>query len=349
MTKKTKASPASRKKASKRPQSRRSLTAGSQAAVSTAGPGYPDEHFSFDEAAEVTGVKFHHGGPALHGIYLSLNVKFSTHGAPDGKKWEIWPHEASVRLGRSTDRASLYLGAFRPALSYHQIRPSMTPFKSDTTDVSFQRRLTPVEIAAIENWRDDRDLQVSVNVAGFGRRGLTVTWSNFREYTGNIPRSEWFDMLATARLLDTVQLAVPEQGDARLKDGVMHLRAAIEHHARGDYSDVAQTCRKAIETLGRTGFGKKAPKEVAQFLRGQEPKEYSLEDRAAIVQVAAMLLVHSGAHAGEEEKKWRRADAELALALTAGLLRVAPLRLPDPEPEAQPTSPSTPTGSGGTS
>jgi len=51
----------------------------------------------------------------------------------------------------------------------------------------------------------------------------------------------------------------------------MHLRAAIEHHAHGDYSDVAQTCRKAIEAIGQTGFGRKAPKEVAEFLRVKSP------------------------------------------------------------------------------
>jgi hypothetical protein len=347
MDKKTRAGLVNHKRATTQPHSRRSSIAGNQAPVSAAGLGHSDENFGFNEAAEVTGVKFHHGGPALHGLYLALEVKFSTNGAPEGRKWEIWPHEAIVRLGRIKDGQWIHLGAFRPPLSY-QIRPAMTLYKSDTSNVSFQRRFTPVEIAAIEEWRDDRDLKVQVNVAGFGKRGLTVTWDNFREYTGNIPRSEWFDMLASARLLDMVHLVVPAQEDARLKDGVMHLRAAIEHHAHGDYSDVAQTCRKAIEAIGQTGFGRKAPKEVAEFLRGQEPKQYSLEERAAIVQVAAMLLVHSGSHAGEEEKKWRRADADLALALTAGLLRVAPSRLADPEPEAKTTPSPAPTPSGGT-
>jgi len=48
--------------------------------------------------------------------------------------------------------------------------------------------------------------------------------------------------------------------------------------------------------------------------------------------MAGLLFLHSGAHAGEEERRWRREDAELALALAGALLQVAPSRLANAEP-----------------
>jgi hypothetical protein len=290
-----------------------------------------DQPFQFRESAEVTSVSFHAGEPALAGgIWLYLNVKFSTHGVPAGPKWEIWPHEAQVRLSRDTHGSSILLGAFRAPLS-QSIRPAFSPNKSEVGEVSFLRCFSPAEISAIEKWRDGRDFMVRVNVVGAGKRGTFLTWSYFNEYNGSIPRSVWHDMLVGARFEEHVHLAIPATGDARVKEGLNYLRAALDHHARGSYSDVAQTCRKAIEEIGKAGFGRKAPQDVKALFLHQDPKKYTLEERAAIILTAATLLVHSGSHAGEEERDWRRADAELALATTAALLQVAPSRLTNTE------------------
>jgi hypothetical protein len=293
-----------------------------------------DQPFHFRDSAEITNVSFHPGEAALAGgIWLSLNVKFATHGVPEGPKWEIWPHEARVRLSRDSGGASILLGDFRAPLC-HSIRPAFSPSRSDVGDVSFVRCFSPGEIAAIEKWRDGRDFRVKVNVVGAGKRGTFFTWSYFNEYEGSIPRSVWHDLLVVARFEEHVHLAVPATTDARVQEGLRYLRAALDHHARGSYSDVAQTCRKAIEEIGKAGFGQKAPQDVTAFLLHQGSKKYTLEERAAIVLMAVKLLVHSGAHAGEEERDWRRVDAELALATTAALLQVAPSRLANTEPSS---------------
>jgi hypothetical protein len=198
-------------------------------------------------------------------------------------------------------------------------------------------------MAAIEKWRDGRDLSVSVNVSGFGSRGTFVTWRYFDEFNGKIPRSEWSDMLAAARFLDHVHLAVPATGDRRLSEGTKYLREALDQHVRGDYASVAQTCRKAVEEIGTAGFGQRTPKEVTEFWGNRQQREqYPLGDRIGIVLQAAKQLLHASAHAGPAERDWQRADADLALAITAALLQVAPSRLTNTEAGLAPTGGNAP-------
>jgi len=269
----------------------------------------------------------------------SARTTFSaTHGARDGRKWEVWPHEARVYLGANSGNSRIFLGEFRSVSLSNSIGPAYDPYKPDSRDVAFSRCVSPVEVAAIEKWRDGRDLSVTVNVDGFGSRGTFVTWRYFDEFNGRIPRSEWSDMLAAAHFLDSVHLAVPATGDRRVSEGTKYLREALGQHVRGDYASVAQTCRKAVEEIGTAGFGQRTPKEVAEFWGNrQEREKYTIGDRTAIILQAAKLLLHAGAHAGPEERNWQRADADLALAITAALLQVAPSRLPNTEAGLAPT------------
>jgi hypothetical protein len=290
-----------------------------------------NEPFQFRDCADIRGVRFHSGEPALDGIWLNLSVDFLVHGARDGRRWEIWPHEASVYLQRTAGNSRICLGTFRSPLS-QSLSPPYDQNRSEPRDLSFRRSFTLLEIGAIEKWRDGQNLKAEINVGGFGRRDAFATWSYFGgsgPYA--IARSEWADMLKAAGLQDQVHLVVSAGADDRLKEGVKYLRAAVELHGRANYAAAAQTCRKAIEEIGTAGFGQKVPQEVLQFIRHQDQRGYSLQERAAIVLMAATLLVHSGAHAGPDERNWHRADAELALAMTAALLQISPSRLAETE------------------
>jgi hypothetical protein len=282
--------------------------------------------FYFKDAADITGVDFHQGEPALDGRWLNLFVNFATHSSPEGTDWKIWPHEAAFRLSKQGGQYQLPLGTFKTYLS-ESIRPTGNAHKSGTASVSFRRLFTPLEIAALEEWRDGRDLDVKILIYGYGQKGSVATWDYFNDYSSTIPRSKWLDMLAQAHLQDKVLLAVPVAGEGRLTEAGKYLRSAIEHHARGEYSAAGQTCRKALEEIGTAGFGLKAPKEVRDFVHHTDPKSYTLEQRVAIIVMAAKMLYNSASHAGEEERDWRRVDADLAMAVTAALLRSAPLRL----------------------
>lgn len=287
--------------------------------------------FQFEQAADIMGAVFSGGEPALDGCWLNLAVTFARHGAPKDAEWEIWPQEAQVRLVRGSDNGrQVALGAFR-APPTHRIRPAFNSNKSESETVTFRRRFTPLEMTAIESFRGEEDLRFQVNVFGFGRRGQESKWDYFRQYDARIPRSEWMDTLARMHYLDHVHVAFPVDGDPRVEAGAQYLRTALAHRVRNDYAAVAQTCRKALEEIGTAGFGKKSPKEVKDFFHHQDPRNYSLDERTAIMRMAAMLLVHAGAHAGEDERSWTRADAELALAVTAALLQVAPTRLKNAE------------------
>jgi hypothetical protein len=331
----------SKRNTPKKPQAKRNRAAVPNSAP---GPGGEDrvqalsEPFHFTDAAKITGVKFHPGEASLDGMRLILSVMFATHGARDGRKWEVWPHEARVYLGANSGNSRILLGEFRSTSLSNSIGPACDPYKPDSRDVAFSRCVSPVEMAAIEKWRDGRDLSVTVNVCGFGSRGTFVTWRYFDEFTGKIPRSEWSDMLAAARFLDHVHLAVPATADRRVSEGTKYLREALDQHVRGDYASVAQTCRKAVEEIGTAGFGQRTPKEVTDFWGTRQQREqYPLGDRIAIVLQAAKQLLHASAHAGPAERDWQRADADLALAITAALLQVAPSRLTNTEAGLAPT------------
>lgn len=290
------------------------------------------EHFIFSDAATIVGIKFRQDEQPLDGVRLCLSVDFSTHGVPDKQKWEIWPYIARVRLEGSHGRPGLTLGEFHSSF-WHSITPSSDPYKPQTRDVPFVRCFSAVEMTKIEKWREGNDLKVIVNVNGLGHRGTFLTWSYFSEFSKTIARSEWSDLLAAAHVLDDVHLAIPVRDDLRVAEGVKHLRTALAQHVRGDYSGVAQACRKAIDELGIAGFSARPPREVAQFIGNRtEREEYTLEDRTAVVLSAAHMLLHSGSHGGPEERRWQRGDADLVLALTAALLQVAPDRLRNTEP-----------------
>lgn len=284
--------------------------------------------FQFDQAADISNARFVGGEAALDGCWLDLLVTFATHFADTNKKWEIWTQEAQVRLVRGGDQSrQLPLGAFRAALS-HSIRPSYHSHKSDQTQVIFRRQFTPMEMTAIEKWRGKEDLHFRISVFGFGKRGTESTWGYFREHAGHMPWSQWRETLARVHYLDQVHLAISAAGDPRVSVGVFHLKEAQEHNIRGDWASVGQSCRKAIEEIGKAGFAKRAPKGVEDFIGDMNTRiKLTLEDRAAIVKLAAHLYVHPAAHGGQEGRRWASEDADLALALTAALLQLAPLRL----------------------
>jgi hypothetical protein len=285
--------------------------------------------FYFKDAANITSVDFHQGERALDGRWINLFVNFATHSSPDGESWKIWPHEAIVYLVNSTRDDRVPLGTFRTYLTMSISPNGATAHKSGTASVQFQRLFTPLEIAALEEWRDGRDLGIKVMIYGFGKKGGVTTWDYFDEHPTTVPRSKWLDMLAQAQLQEKVLVAVPVPADDRLRQAAAYLRSAIGHHARGEYAAAAQTCRKALEEIGTAGFGRRAPKEVRDFVHQQDAKQYSLDDRVAVIMMAAKMFYNAAAHAGDEERQWSRADVDLAMALTAALMRVAPTRLAD--------------------
>src|SRR5437867_2598539 len=79
-------------------------------------PRWSEVSFQFEEAADIAGVDFQAGEPALDGSWLALAVNFARHGAIEGKKWQIWPREAYVRIIRATNNP-VYVGTFRPYLT----------------------------------------------------------------------------------------------------------------------------------------------------------------------------------------------------------------------------------------
>jgi hypothetical protein len=297
-------------------------------------------NFGSTEVAEVESVSLDKGEPMEGAFQIRVAVTFATYGAPEGVNWKIWPNEVNVWLAKSwPDRR--FWACFRGAGAY--LGPSSNlqgkPLKMT---LHFTHEFSAAELAALEEWRDGSDLKMKVLVRGFGtlnaetkpeQKTTQTKQDQFRELDTEIPRSRWVDLLAELKFREAVHVHVPIDLEARIVASAEKLREALDHHARGDYQGVAQTCRKALEALGQAGFGRRAPRDIENWLGTRQEREMlSLEDRTAVIEMAARLLCHSGSHAGEEELRWRRFDADLLLAITAGLLHSAPHRLQRVEP-----------------
>jgi hypothetical protein len=84
-----------------------------------------------------------------------------------------------------------------------------------------------------------------------------------------------------------------------------------------------QECRIALEALKTGGVGGRAPAEIAQFLQ-KNARNLALAERFSVLQVAMQLFLSPAHHDGVPDEEFSRQDADLAIAMTVALLRLAP-------------------------
>jgi Type I restriction enzyme R protein N terminus (HSDR_N) len=124
-------------------------------------------------------------------------------------------------------------------------------------------------------------------------------------------------------------LAVLELKNAADEDATVAARnrfsGALEARNAGSYGEAMRRCRTALDELKTAGFGGKAPQDVAQFLQNKAGT-LAPSERLAALHVALQLFLSPAHHANVPEESYSREDAELALAMTAGLLRLAGAR-----------------------
>lgn len=286
------------------------------------------------DVAEVTkDISFGAGEPTFGRFLVTMRMQVHAFYEPDqAKRWQIRPLFADVRLVKDKNAQSRVLwGTFRTHGSY--VVPSGTDARRPNAhELIFVREFDAPEIAAMEEWRDGRDLDAHVIVHGFGHRSSEIVHRYFNEAQATIFRSQWEGLLKAIGFHEYVNVRIPVTS-TRVENAAARLREAQEQLDDGDHVAVIHTCRKALEALGQAGFGRRTPKDINGWIRTKrdEEEQYTLEDRVAVLQAAARVLCNLGSHEAKEAARIQRYDADLMLAVTAGLLRAAPYRLASAE------------------
>ena len=129
------------------------------------------------------------------------------------------------------------------------------------------------------------------------------------------PRDQWLAVLKSVGFCETLvtEVRLPSMGPS-----AGQLSRAVAARNEGRYADAIAACRMAIE--GLDGAPKEASSEVERIIKVGR-KRFSEHDRFVFLRTAAHTYA-SPAHHGAAHHD--REDAELAIAMTAALLRVAP-------------------------
>jgi hypothetical protein len=189
---------------------------------------------------------------------------------------------------------------------------------STRLDFTLKLPLQPYQLEALEAERDGADLHLAITLqaraASGERRG-----DDAEQYLGEtpltIPRSLWIEQLnqsKAARVL-LLEVRLPD-GDIR-HPGEPHLRRAGELFAAGDWRSCVSECRQFAEELGSGRLV------AAIDMLSTGRRSMTKQDREDILIAALYHYGHLAAHSESQrgELEYSRADAKLALSLTASL------------------------------
>lgn len=213
------------------------------------------------------------------------------------------------------------------------------PSHSSTTSVRFTLSLTTPALVALEAARDGGGLELSMMLVahpfsiaqypdyapGIDVRSTTIP------YTFKVPNEQWLAVLKTVGYCDTLvtELRLPSSSPEATAQGRQRLVQAVQARNDGSYAEAMRRCRIALDELKTAGFGGKAPDDVARFLQ-DKAGTMSQEERFSALRVALQLFLSPTHHANAPDEHYTREDAELAIAMTAALLRLASRRGSEP-------------------
>jgi hypothetical protein len=210
------------------------------------------------------------------------------------------------------------------------LRPAL---QSSTGSIRFTLPLTTQALVALEAARDGGPLALFMKLvahpfvvshhAGYAP-GIDLR-PTVREYVVPVPRDQWLNALKTVGYGETLitELPLPQSGPATTSAGRERLVKAVSARNEGRYRNTVQDCRIALDSLKTAGFGGRAPEEVAQFLQ-KNARSLSPAERFSALQTAMQLFLSPAHHDGVADEEFSREDADLVIAMTAALLRLAP-------------------------
>ena len=269
------------------------------------------------------------GTPIAGGAQVHIDVAFRLVEWPMEEKGPLslvaQPSEVTAR----TARGELRLGfALPPSAGVLSLGTS-----SATVSTRFTLSLTTSALVALETSRDGGPLELVMTLTAFAfviaeYRGFAPgigIHPTSDTYAFKVPKEQWLALLKSVGYCDSIltELRLPTSGPESTSAGRQRVANAV--NARNDGCDrhTLQECRIALDALKNAGFGGRAPGEVAEFLR-KNARSLSQAERFSALQVAMHLFLSPAHHDGVPDEEFSREDADLAIAMTAALLRLAP-------------------------
>lgn len=235
------------------------------------------------------------------------------------------PSEVTARMARS----ELRLGFAIPNPA-NVVSP---PSHSSTGSVRFTLSLTTPALVALETARDGGPIELVMTLVAHPfvitqHEGYTPgvgIQPTFDTYAFKVPKEQWLALLDSVGYCDTLltELRLPASGPDVTAQGRQRLVQAVQARNDGGYAEAMRRCRIALDELKAEGFAGKAPADVAKFLQ-DKAGTMSQAERFSALHLALQLFLSPTHHANAPDEHYSREDAELAIAMTAALLRLAP-------------------------
>jgi hypothetical protein len=276
------------------------------------------------------------GTPMAGGAQVHIDVAFRLVEWPWEKNGPIslvpQPSEVKARVARG----ELSLGFAIP----NPAQVLVPPRHSSASSVRFTLSLSLAALTTLETTRDGGpiDLVMSLVAHPFGLMenpndapGIYVVPVGQQfPFQFQVPKEQWLAVLKSVGYCDTILTELPLQTNGPESTSVGRQRVVNAINARNDgrYRNTVQECRIALDALRTAGFGGRAPDEVAQFLQ-KNARKLSQAERFSALQIAMQLFLSPAHHDGVPDEEFSREDADLAIAMTAALLRLAPRWGPD--------------------
>ncbi|KYF63565.1 hypothetical protein BE11_38295 [Sorangium cellulosum] len=285
--------------------------------------------------AEPTGATVS-GTSVAAGAHVHIDVSFRLVEWPWQEKGPVslvpQPSEVTAR----TARGELRLGFALPTPANVLLPPS----HSSTGTLRFTLPLTTPALVAVEAARDGGSLELVMTLVAhpflIARHQGCAPGLDIRPtcdtYAFKVPREQWLALLKSVGYCDTLltELRLPSSGPDATAQGRQRLVQAVNARDEGSYAETMRRCRIALDELKNAGFGGKAPAEVARFLQ-EKAGTMAQAERFSALQLALQLFLSPTHHANAPDGYYTREDAELAIAMTAALLRLAPRWTDEPK------------------
>jgi hypothetical protein len=237
------------------------------------------------------------------------------------------PSDVKARLSRS----ELNLGFALP----EPAQVIVPPRHSSTATVRYTLSLSTQALNEIETARNGGALTLIMRLIAHPLRvtqdrsdapGIHVfPTEGHGPFQFTVPKEQWLAMMKSIGYCDTLltELRLPTTGPESTTVGRQRVVNAVNARNDGRYRNTVQECRIALDALKTAGFGGRAPEEVAHFLQ-KNARNLSQTERYSALQIAMQLFLSPPHHDGVADEEFRREDADLAIAMTAALLRLAP-------------------------
>jgi hypothetical protein len=185
-----------------------------------------------------------------------------------------------------------------------------------TQTLRFGLDLSNAALDELERMRDGGDIALEIEVVGHAYRAERYMPPATMNYRFDLKKEDWLKVLTETGYCETllVELRLPETNTA----AGAHLADAIAERNAGRYAKAIAACRVALESLSDT-----PNEESGEIDLIVKARRTALDDRQRFVMLrtAAYIFCSKAVHGRTD---YPREDADMAISMTASVLRVSP-------------------------